>query len=227
MQNLKPSYDVKTYGTQSEKVVVIDNFIEDFEAIRQMGRSAQFTSQGGFYPGVQAAGNMNYIAPSSQILLDIIQNVFDFRQGLRVESCAYALVSQPADTLHPLQRIPHYDAQEGELFALLHYIQGPENAGTAFYRHKRTGFETVTPNRADSYQKALEADFKEYGHPQNAYIDGHTDAFEMMLSIKARPNRAIFYRGRTLHSGIIPKDMLLSEDPQKGRMTLNSFLWAA
>lgn len=227
MLNAQNSYDVKTYGSDGEAVVIIDDFIKDFNAIRKIGQTSQYQSNGGFYPGIQAVANGYYLQERGPLLLEILRDVFDYSKGIQVESCTYSLVSKAAKDLHQLQRIPHYDDQNPKLFALLHYVQGPEDAGTAFYRHKRTGFEHITPMRAQDYQTALEVDIQEYGEPPAEYIKGETTAFELMLKVKAKPNRAILYRGRTLHSGIIPKSLTLTTDPKIARMTINTFLWAA
>lgn len=226
MTNSQIRYDVKTYGDEGENVVVIDNFSDDFDDILKIGQTGTYVSKGGFYPGVQLAANGRYLAPRGDMLLDIMYDVFKYPKGIRFESCAFSLVSTPAETLHPMQRIPHFDDQNEKLFALLHYMQGPEEAGTAFYRHKSTGFETVTPERVQAYESALDADMKKLGGPDAGYICGDTPAFELLLKIDARPNRVILYRGRTLHSGIIPANMPLTTDPLKARMTLNTFLWA-
>jgi len=227
MTNTQLQYDVKAYGDEGEHVVIIDDFTEDFTTLKQTGQSCNYTYSGGFYPGVQAGGDGHYIAPRGQLIFDIMKDVFGYSNGYGVESCAFSLVAKPADQLHPLQRIPHFDSQDPKLFALLHYIQGPETAGTAFYRHRRTGYETVDTSRAQTYQTALETDMQEYGLPEPGYIYGDTPPFERLLSIEARPNRAILYRGHTLHSGLIPKDMPLTTNPFAARMTLNTFIWAA
>lgn len=222
-----PEYKVVTYGNDAESIIIMDDFTETFTALHDAARSCQYTFNGGFYPGIQAAGNMNYIAPRSDLLFKALKDVFGYSGGFRVESCAFSMVAKPAETLHAMQRIPHHDAQDDKLFALLHYVQGPQNSGTAFYRHRRTGFETITPARAQEYDKALAADLHEFGPPKAGYIDGNTLGYEMLLNIDAKPNRAILYRGRTLHSGIIPKSLPLTPDPMRGRITLNTFIWAA
>lgn len=220
------TYDVETYGKEGEHVVVMDNFTENFDALLRAGQSCNYSFNGGFYPGVQAAANINYLASNQAIILKALREVFNYSSGVRGESCAFSLVSKPVHTLHPMQRMPHFDSQDGKLFALLHYIQGPKTAGTAFYRHRRTGFETITADRVKDYDKAIEDDIAEYGAPKSEYIHGDTPGFELLLNIEARPNRAILYRGRTLHSGIIPKDLPLTTNTQRARMTLNTFLWA-
>ncbi len=82
----------------------------------------------------------------------------------------------------------------------------------------------MTVNRAPRYREALAADEKEFGPPEPGYIYGDTSRFEMIADIPAKPDRLIIYRGRTLHSGVIPNDLKLTNDPLNGRVTLNTFL---
>ena len=226
MTKSKLAYDVKTYGNEGESVVIIDNFSDDYDALLQTGQTCRYTPKSKFYPGVQSQANGHYLAPRGEMLLGIMREVFNNPNGMNLESCVYSLVSKPTEALNPMQRIPHFDSQDNKLFALLHYMQGPIDSGTAFYRHKSTGFETITPERAQAYQTALDADMEKSGGPEQGYICGDTPAFELLLKIDAQPNRAILYRGNTLHSGIIPKTMPLTTDPLKARMTLNAFIWA-
>jgi hypothetical protein len=46
-------------------------------------------------------------------------------------------------------------------------------------------------------------------------------------AVEARPDRLALYRGRQLHSGIIPDPAALSADPGAGRLTINMFLYGS
>ena len=48
----------------------------------------------------------------------------------------------------------------------------------------------------------------------------------MTGAVEARPDRLVLYRGRLLHSGVIPEGASLSSDPAEGRLTINMFLSA-
>ena len=109
----------------------------------------------------------------------------------------------------------------------MHYLGGPETGGTAFYRHKRTGFETIRPEREAAYAMALDEDAREFGPPPMAYPDGSTPGFEQIGAVEARVDRLALYRGRQLHSGIIPDAGALSDDPKAGRLTVNMFLYGS
>ena len=106
----------------------------------------------------------------------------------------------------------------------MHYLKGPETGGTAFYRHRRTGFEILTADRYEIYQRALKRDEEEFGPPPPEYICGDTDRYELIGKVDAQPDRLILYRGQALHSGWISNTLPLSSNPAQGRLTINMFL---
>ncbi len=108
----------------------------------------------------------------------------------------------------------------------MHYLLGPESGGTAFYRHRATGFEAITPDRQARYEDAAQAE-DHSGEPGPAYHYGDNDRYEMIGEIEAKPDRFILYRGWSLHSGVIPTNANLSADPSEGRLTINMFLMGA
>lgn len=216
------AYTVQRFGREQEPVVVIDNFAGDLDALEQAGRRADYTEQQ-MYPGLRAPADRRYLEPQRDLLTRILEEVFDLVEA-KVEACHYSIVSRPADALIAPQRIPHHDHSSAGVVALLHYMNGPESGGTAFYRQRRTGFETVTPHRLTAYRAALMADEAEHGVPPEGYIVGDTNRYEQIGAVEATRNRAILYRARTLHSGIIPQAPDPATAQSKGRMTINTFL---
>ncbi|MFN7159779.1 MAG: DUF6445 family protein, partial [Erythrobacter cryptus] len=122
-------------------------------------------------------------------------------------------------------RIPHHDHSDARRVAIMHYLGGPETGGTAFYRHRRTGFEAITPAREAAYAAGLAADAAEYGPPPPGYPGADSPAYEQIGMVEARPDRLALYRGCQLHSGVIPDPAALSPDPARGRLTINMFLY--
>jgi hypothetical protein len=52
---------------------------------------------------------------------------------------------------------------------------------------------------------------------------GSNAYFERIAQVPATWNRAIFYDGGLFHSADVDQPVLLSSDPLRGRLTLNSF----
>jgi hypothetical protein len=220
----EPTVSVRPMGRESEPLVVIDGFSGMVGELLEAAYSAQYQYAGASYPGIRSWADPNYLDRRRDLMLQVMQRVFGFTRGVRLDASTFSLVTLGESELSPSQRIPHYDHAGGEVIAIMHYLLGPESGGTAFYRHRRTGFETVTPDREGDYHSALAQDEREHGMPPGQYCYGNTDWFELVDEVEAQPDRLVLYRGRQLHSGVIPDPSVLSPDPRKGRLTINMFL---
>ena len=220
---LRKAHTVKRFGQEQEPIVVIDNFCGELDRLIASGRAAIYAPATG-YPGVRANADVAYLSPHSDDLADILFDVFGFSVGFQTESCSFSIITTTPHHLSVHQRIPHYDDTGANLLAFLHYTGGSQTGGTAFYQHRRTGFETVTPDREATYRQSLQADDADYGLPPAKYCYAHTERYRLIGEVEARPDRMVIYRGRTLHSGIIPADLPLVADPERGRLTVNTFV---
>lgn len=219
-----PVVTVERIGREREPVVVIDDFTGQIDELATAGRAASYQLQANF-PGLRSPADATYLEPVQPLLQSILARVFGVSQAV-IEACDYSVVSIAPDALQTAQRIPHYDDPTGRVLALLHYTQGPESGGTSFYRHRRTGFETMSDARLPAYREALAADEREFGPIAPGYIAGDTERFECIHRVEARGDRAILYRGRTLHSGVIPRAPDPARAPATGRLTINTFFTA-
>ena len=215
---------VHRFGNEQQPVVQIDDFSGMADELLERARSATYQDAGASYPGLRAWCEPDYLDRNRELMFAILQQVFGFRQGISLDVSTFSLVTLAPEELAPLQRIPHYDHASGELVAIMHYLLGPETGGTAFYRHRRTGFETITLEREPAYDAALAEDERAYGMPPQGYFHGHGDRYELIGEVEAQPDRLILYRGKLLHSGVIPDPAALSSDPREGRVTINMFL---
>ena len=222
-----PIVNVRRMGREGEPLVIIDGFSGRTDALLEAAYGAKYQHAGASYPGIRAWADPSYLDLRRDLMIQIMQQVFGFTKGISLNASTFSLVTLGAQELHPLQRVPHYDHASGEVIAIMHYLLGPESGGTAFYRHRRTGFETVTPDREDAYNAALALDERAYGTPPAQYCYGDTDWFEHIEEVEAAPDRLVLYRGRQLHSGVIPDPSVLSSDPRQGRITINMFLIGA
>jgi hypothetical protein len=224
MDLAKAKVSVRCMGREGEPLVVIDGFSGIADKLLAAGRAATYQHAGASYPGIRAWADPSYLDRRRPLMMQVMREIFGFARGVRLDASTFSLVTLAEAQLAPLQRIPHYDHAGGEVVAIMHYLLGPESGGTAFYRHRRTGFETVTPPREDAYNAALAMDAREFGTPEARYHYGDSDWFELIDEVEAVPDRLVLYRGRQLHSGVIPKAAQLSADPALGRLTINMFL---
>ncbi len=215
---------VRRMGREGEPLVIIDGFSGMADELLAAGRAATYQHAGASYPGIRAWADPGYLDRRRPLMMQIMQSIFGFARGVRFDASTFSLVTLAESDLAPLQRIPHYDHAGGEVIAIMHYLLGPESGGTAFYRHRRTGFETITPPREDAYNAALAEDARVHGTPPARYYHGDDGWFERIDEVAAAPDRLVLYRGRQLHSGVIPDPAALSADPATGRLTINMFL---
>ena len=222
-----PKVSVRKMGRESEPLVIIDGFSGRVDTLLDAAYAAKYQHAGASYPGLRSWADPSYLDIRRDLMMQIMTQVFGFTKGVKLDASTFSLVTLRQNELAPLQRIPHYDHAGGEVIAVMHYLLGPETGGTAFYRHRRTGFETITPAREAAYYDALAEDEREHGMPPARYYYGETDWFEQIDAVEAQPDRLVLYRGRQLHSGVIPDPAALSPDPREGRVTINMFLIGA
>lgn len=218
------SLTIHQFGNEREPVVQIDDYSGMVAELRAAACDVEYQSGGGAYPGLRAWARPDYLDRKRALMMEVMSKIFGFSKTLTLDASTYSLVTMSPEELSPFQRIPHYDHAEGKLVAVMHYLLGAETGGTAFYRHKRTGFETITPQREQTFHAARLQDEKEFGVPPAAYFYGDDDRYELIGEIEAKPDRLVLYRGRMLHSGVIPDPSLLTDDPATGRLTINMFL---
>ena len=210
------------HGAEAQPVVVIDGFA-DAARFRDDAAFLSFAPIGPHYPGIRAPVSPRMLRDLLVRLEPVAQAAFGVG-GLAIADAFYSIVTTPPAALAPIQRLPHFDEVSPTRLALLHYLSPDERSGTAFYRHRSTGFESIDATRLDPYRAALDADLRRDGLPEAGYIAGDTPLFERLAVHQGRFNRAILYRSNTLHCADLPVDLAFDPDPATGRLTVNTFL---
>lgn len=219
----QPDISARRVGVQREPVVVVDGFHPDPDGLRAAAAQATFAPARHHYPGIRAPLPAEYLARTRTVIATVLREVFGHAQGASLIDASFSIVTTAPDALTLVQRLPHVDATARERIALVHYLD-PTGGGTAFYRHRMTGFETVEGGRELRYFRALEQQLRDGGEPRPAYIAGDTPLFARTALVEARYNRAVIYRSAMLHSGAIAPGAALSADPATGRLTVTAFL---
>ena len=215
-------FTTQPIGRDAEPLVVIDGFARDPDALRRAAAAATFGPAGQHYPGIRATLPPDYLKGQLPIIAEAIRRVFGGSE-VEVIDASFSVVTTPPAELTVGQRLPHCDAFGAERIALVHYLAPDDGDGTAFYRHRSTGFEIVDGDRAPIFFGQLEAELRHCQLPPPAYVNGDTPLFERTLAVPARYNRALIYRSWVLHSGAIAPDAVLSADPAAGRLTVTAF----
>ena len=214
---------VERHGVERQPVVVIDGFAAAPERFVDDASFLAFAPRGEHYPGIRAEVPDALLRPLLDALAPVVAEVFG-PGDLAVVDAFYSLVTTPPAALAPIQRLPHVDEVSPSRLALLHFLSTDESSGTAFYRHRATGWETLDAERLEPYREALATDIARHGLPDAAYLAGDTPMFEQVAVHRGIFNRALLYRSHALHCALIPPAMRLSDDPATGRLTVNTFL---
>jgi uncharacterized protein DUF6445 len=225
--NLHPDIRVQKleFGAEKATLLVIDNFVADPERLVRRAANRQFNLFSRYYPGIRADAPPSY----EEFLVRTLQPLFAQHFGLTARTIKfpmrhYSLVTTPAEKLEFLQRIPHFDSLAVNGLATVHYLFKRELGGTAFYRHRKTGFEYIDESRRDEYFRILEEEKQSSDTPDAQYINGDTPLYEQIARQDGVFNRILIYRRNSLHSGCIGKDFVPDPNPATGRLSINCFI---
>ena len=220
-----PDIVARRIGSEDQPIVIVDGFHPDPDALRGAAVATPFAPARRHYPGIRAALPADYFQRVRAVLATVLRDVFG-HGAVQLIDASFSIVTTPPAELTIEQRLPHVDAIAGGRIALVHYLKPDDNAGTAFYRHRATGFETIDAGRSQRYLATLKAELGG-ATPPPAYLDGDSPLFERIAQVDARYNRAVIYRSAMLHSGAIPPAATLDADPASGRLTVTAFLSGA
>ena len=214
-------------GNERTPVIVIEDAWGDPQSLVEIAAArTDYSVRSLYYPGVRSSAPPDYAHAITRQVRDIILSTFAFKDPLTITDSTFSLVATPPEKLVAFQRVPHFDSTDANRLALLHYLCGPEYGGTAFYRHRATGIESVTEQNRESYIRAVNAEAKTGGMPPARFIDEDTAMFERIARYDCAFNRLLIYQGRILHSVNTPRDFVPTADPRCGRLTVNTFLLA-
>jgi hypothetical protein len=212
-------------GRERAPLLVVDDLVRDPDELVDLAASKMFSAAPTYYPGMRAKAPLSY----QRFILEVLRPEIDATFGLhgrvlRFTECNFSLVTTPAEKLSYLQRIPHVDSLVNEELAMIHYLFRAPHGGTAFYRHRSTGFEYVDKVRQIEYLNQVDREKAGPHSAPPAYIVGDTPLYERIAAQDGVFNRLLMYRRTTLHSGSIAPDFVFDPNPRTGRLSINAFL---
>ena len=215
-------------GDEQRPLAIVEDFALDPEALlayAENGAPLRATA-GDFYPGIRKPAPPQYAHDLSVRYGDVLRERFALPTHTtpRVVFCALSITTTEPHRLRPIQRVPHFDTSAANQLAIVHYLCGPEHGGTSFYRHRCTGFETISQQRIREYSATLKREVMTKYPPPAKYMDGDDPLFTRIASFDARCNRALIYPSNVLHSGDIRRVSSPDVSPRLARLTLNSFV---
>ena len=212
--------------------IVVDDFLANPEmlvdyAVRHPG---EFSHPNVGYPGVQIRVNDDAMTDVFRFVRSQMSRLYEFMRGQIGIRSLLSMLTLPPEKLGLLQRICHVDPNpdrgRGKYAALIYLFNDERLGGTSFYRwrNEKLVWEGRELLRADAGkgEEFLKRHFETFRKAPR-YMTESNDVAELLCTIPARFNRFVFYSGDIPHTGAIAAPELLSDDPRKGRLTLNLF----
>lgn len=223
-----PRVEILRVGQERSPVLIIDDLMSGAERLVDFAAEtavlAPVKAGINFYPGVRAPAPPGYVQALVTALRPYLAETFGVApDGKAHVTCALSMATLPADQASLVQRLPHIDTTSPSQLAILHYLCGPPHGGTAFYRHRATGFETIDPARAQAYLGALQHEMAAGPRRGEGYIVASNALFEQTAVVEPAFNRVVVYASNLLHAGVLP-GLPASANPRQGRLTANTFL---
>lgn len=219
---------IQQFGTEQTPIVVIEGLHAQPASLVEAAGHMQWIRENRYYPGIRAQVPGDYLSPLLQQAAPALKSAYglDTSSGLASAAisnafCCFSMVTNPPETLLPIQSLPHFDATNGQQLAMLHYLCDKPFRGTRFFQHSETGFENILEDRQARYQ-ALAGPLLEQVQPGYASECGAW--YATIGEVEARFNRVVFYPASLLHSGIVEKRQLLPDSVENGRLTITGFI---
>ena len=226
--NSKASLQVLNVGNEKTPVVVIDDFAVDVsEVIEYACSDVEYGPDStSAYPGIRGGLPRAYVRAVLNRIYRLLFQVFAVPAGLGMKTVntVYSLIATPEHDLSPAQCVPHFDTTGAYYLAVLHYLNPGGFCDTGLFRHRPTGFEKILENRREAFFSSSRAFVEANGPPEQGYIKGSDDHFELYDQIEYKPNRLVAYPGCLLHSGLVDPAVDINPDPRTGRLTANIFV---
>jgi hypothetical protein len=214
-------------GRRRIAVCRVDNVLHDPEGVAALGFAQPYAQdRSNLYPGVRAPMPESFSTAFRAWLTPILQrnSVLAGSRALYGDSSFFSVVTTASTDLLPIQRIPHYDSTDQNLFAAVIYLCDTRFSGTSFYRHRKTGYEEITEENRNNYQLALDNELRLHGAPSREYMNGDSVLFEAIFSNELNFNSAIIYPGRILHAANINRQFNPPKDKNEWRLTVTALL---
>lgn len=214
-------------GREGQSVLVMDDFVAEPASLVVYAESGDpfRASPHDYYPGVRKPAPPQYAAELCARYAQLLREVFaPGAAEPQVLLSALSITTTRPDQLRPIQRVPHFDTSDPRQLAVVHYLCDARHGGTSFYRHRKTGYETIAGERLKAYAALLKQQVMTEYAPPPGYMEGDNPLFESIASFDARFNRALIYPSNLLHSGNILLPHSKDHRPRTARLTVNTFL---
>ncbi|MDL2353927.1 MAG: DUF6445 family protein [Pseudomonadota bacterium] len=211
-----------------QSCIVVDDCMLDPRALRALAieHAAGFdAAPRNAFPGLELPMPAAFSGLLDEFFMQHVRRRLGARRTLDVHS-RLSLVTLPGAQLRPLQRVCHRDrfgvaADQLAAACVLYLFDQPALGGTSFFRPRQSAAQTNDMMRTLGGMDTAAASAMLGAEP--GYLLASNAWFELVHTVPAAWNRAIFYDGSIFHSSHVGAPELLSADPARGRLTLNGF----
>lgn len=220
MFNPRPTIGYLAIDGRHTCAVVDDFLLEPHKLIAHaVAQREQFAIDAdNYYPGPELGLGKEFAFALDEFFMQHVRRSLGARRTVSVSS-RLSMATLGVEQLRPLQRLCHRDAAalpdgEGVAASVAYLFDEPRLGGTSFYVPKQSLEETARVLR-EAGDGGLDV--------AASYMNASNAWFEHVFTVPAAFNRAIFYDGSVFHAAQIDAPDMLSEDPARGRLTMNGF----
>ena len=208
----KPKIDYRTIGDTKIPLVVVDNFYQNPNTVRDFALSLPYTKSK--YVCLNSPGERVNLELDIRIIRDVTYKLMRLQtSNIKPNPAAVTFNKMNGgEKLEALQINPHVDDINNLNTAMIVYLNKPNECegGTAFYRHKRTGLEICKTQEQvastfDDFPKLTRTEYDDF-------ITESNDEWELIDMVKMKYNRMIVYPPNVFHSAYLTKDNFLEYD---------------
>ena len=221
--NTRPRFERRLVGNEGNVVFIADDVLVNPEVLLESAVHSPFGAppSNSRYPGKVAPLPDAYIKLLQTELRHPMVHLYGMNTLFNTPVYGFfGLATVPAAEFAPVQTAPHTDAVRLNSFACVHYLSHGAFGGTAFYRHKATGFELISPIRSDKYARMRR---EELAQVEGQGAQAIESQYEEIDYVEPKFNRLVFYRAGQLHRSKLDSNAVLTDDPRTGRLTANLF----
>lgn len=207
---------------------VIDDVLAEPRALVELAlrhRAAFAMAQANAFPGLELPLPDSTVAAFGELFSRHARSAIGARRVIS-GSGRLSMVTLPPGSLAPLQRVCHRDRLDATAdqcvgAAVLYLFDDPRLGGTSFFRSRHDA--AATQALMQHWSRIDNARFSAETGWAPAYMTDSNQHFERLATVDARFNRMACYDGSLFHCSAIDRPELLSDDPERGRLTLNLF----
>lgn len=191
---------VQSLGQEAQPLVIVDEVLTDPQALIVEADAAAFRTPapGSRYPGLNAPLPDAYKAVVATALLPRLLPIFGVTPQPLPLFGFFGVATQGWADMAVRQAAPHIDAFNLNSFASVHYLFAGDLGGTAFFRHRASGHELITPSRSYSFERARRLELDGF---EGTGAAARGQFYEEIAAVEPRLNRLIFYRAGQIHYG--------------------------